>query len=188
MASAVAVAAVCVYGSYKLGWHDGERWTRYIMSIMPPKPPQPPPPLDRATQFRYDGNVDYQRRHVLAVEYIRLIDSKTYGPLSVTEFKLTNISGKPIVSVGGSIQLFDRNGLPVGGVAVGGGPAETGQRASWGRYKWGLPEAVRSAFLEGAAGAYYWADDVRYQDGLEQGFGPQHTVGSYVSAPMPATN
>lgn len=181
LGSALAAAALCMYGSYKLGWHDGERWTQYVIATAPPKPAPAPPPLDRSTQFRYDGNIDYQRRHVLSVEYIRLIDSK-YGPASLTEFKLTNISGKPIVSVSGSIQLFDRDGHPVGGVADG-GPVGSGKCLS-GRYKWELPDAVRSAIVDGNAGAYFCADDVRYADGLSQEFGPQHPVGSYVSAPL----
>jgi hypothetical protein len=169
----VTIVAVCVWGGYKWGRRDAARALRERANAGP----------NRWEQLSFDASVEYHRRHVLAVESVRsVVGNGTPG----VQYQLRNISGKKIAFATGSIQLFDPDGIPVGGVAVGvRDPIGPGQSVT-ATAAWTLPDQLKSVVNAGGRGAYFWADYVRYDDDTIQSFAKSSPDGTCVGPPSSA--
>jgi hypothetical protein len=176
--SAVAcagIAAACVRGGYRWGRRDLARTLRERANAGP----------NRWEQLRFDAIVDYQRRHVLAVDSIHAIGSVD-SPRA--QYQLRNVSGRAIAFAAGSIQLFDSDGIPVGGVAATvSEPLSPGQSVTGGA-TWKVPDALKTVVGGGSGAAYFWADYIRFGDDTVQSFGKPALDGTYVAAPSQSTS
>lgn len=171
----VAIGGVCLWGGGKWGRHNAARV------------PQEPAGAgrDRLQQLSVDAGVGYQRRHVLAVESARTVGEDRGA--SRVQYRLTNVSGKSIAFASGSIQLFDGDGVPIGGVAVSiRDPIKPGEALTISS-TWKIPDQLRSAISAGAA-AYFWADYVRYDDDTIHSFAKAVREGAYVGPPSHSQN
>jgi hypothetical protein len=144
--------------------------------LMPLVTGQTAAPIRPASKPQVDDNkeaaLETQRRLYLSVDSVRIAKS---GLASDVEYKLTNRGSRPIAGISGSLQVYDPEHKPVGGLALSfdftKSPLAVGASVT-GRSTWSLDPRVQDAMNDAHSIFDYRAERVDFGDGTVQHFYP----------------